>query len=348
MHNKAIGFVILALSFSVASGQSPGQPQQERAFQFAHTQTVLSAQEIAAVIKMIAGITQVGLSTETPPLTLTARGDAEQLVLAEWLFVELDQPVPAQAGTLVQEYRLPGVGENVVRLYHVANVATARELNELATAVRAVSDLRLLTTHIAQRAVIARGTADRLGVAEWLLRQMDKGRNEPIQHSATSKHLIQDPTDQGVLQVLYMAHAESFQDFQVVATAIRTTAEVRWIFTYNPSKALAIRGKAGQVATAEWLFNELDQPMLSPVSAPQNQAAARIYRVPDSIDDVLRVFYVTRAATGADVDKTAVQVRMATGSSWVFPYESHRVIVFRGTTAQMAQAERAIEEMNKP
>jgi hypothetical protein len=37
-----------------------------------------------------------------------------------------------------------------------------------------------------------------------------------------------------------------------------------------------------------------------------------------------------------------------TGSPWVFPYESFRTIVFRGTTAQLAQAERLVEEMNKP
>ena len=230
-------------------------------------------------------------------------------------------------------------------LFALGNV-DADGLNQLATAVRGVSDLRLLTTHIAQRAVIARGTADQLGAAEWLLRQMDKARNEPMRHSATSQYFIQDPADRRVLQVLYMADTESFQDLEMVATAMRTTAEVRWAFIYNPSKALAIRGKAGQVATAEWLFNELDQPKLSPVSAPQNKAAARIYRVPDSIDNVLRVFNLTRAATGADVDKAAEQVRMATRSSWVIPYESHRAIVFRGTTAQMAQAERIIEEMN--
>jgi hypothetical protein len=83
-------------------------------------------------------------------------------------------------------------------------------------------------------------------------------------------------------------------------------------------------------------------------SAKPILATAWIYRVPDSIDNVLRAFNVTRAATGADVDKAPEQVRMATRSSWVFPYESHRAIVFRGTTAQMAQAERVIEEMNKP
>src|ERR1700704_1244445 len=74
MHAKVIGLVIIAFSLSPAPGQSLLQPSQARVLQFAHTQTVQSAQEIAAVIRMIAGIAQVSLSTEPTPFTLTIGG----------------------------------------------------------------------------------------------------------------------------------------------------------------------------------------------------------------------------------------------------------------------------------
>jgi type II secretory pathway component GspD/PulD (secretin) len=346
MHAKVIGLVIIAFSLSPASGQSLLQPSQARVLQFAHTQTVQSAQEIAAVIKMIAGIMQVSLSTEPKPFTLTIGGAADQLALAEWLFVELDQPDPGQPNPVMHEYRLTGV-ENVVRVYHAAHTSTIQELQELATSIRAITELRLLITENAQRAIVMRGNADQMAVNEWLLSQMDKPRNEPIRHSATSQYFTVDQENRGVLQVFYVAHAKTFQDFQVVSTAMRTIAEVR-SFAYNPSRALALRGSAGQMATAEWLFNQMDQPQRSPTAtAPGNEDTTRTYRVPDTIDNVLQVFYVTRAATIADVENAANQIRKATRSPWVFPYDSTGAIVFRGTAAQMAQAERLIEEMNR-
>ena len=346
MHTKIIGLVIIAFSLSPASGQSSLQPSQPRILQFANTQTVQSAQEIAAVIKMIAGITQASLSTEQP-LTLTIGGTADQLALAEWLFVELDQLDPGQPNPVMHEYRLTGV-ENVVRVYHAAHTSTVQELQELATSIRAITDLRLLITQNAQRAVVMRGNADQMAVNEWLLSQMDKPVNEPIRHSATSQYFTVDQDNRGVLQVFYVAHAKTFQDFQVVSTAMRTIAEVRSTFAYNPSRALALRGSAGQMATAEWLFNQMDQPQRSPTAtAPGNEDTTRTYRVPDTIDNVLQVFYVTRAATIADVENAANQIRKATRSPWVFPYDSTGAIVFRGTAAQMAQAERLMDEINR-
>ena len=348
MHAKVIGLVIIAFSLSPASGQSLLQPSQARVLQFAHTQTVQSAQEIAAVIRMIAGIAQVSLSTEPTPFTLTIGGAAEQLSLAEWLFVELDQLDPGQPNPVMHEYRLTGIEENVVRVYHAAHTSTIQELQELATSLRAITELRLLITQNAQRAVVMRGNADLMAVNEWLLSQMDKPRNEPILHSATSQYFTVDQDNRGVLQVFYVAHAKTFQDFHVVSTAMRTIAEVRSAFAYNPSRALALRGSAGQMATAEWLFNQMDQPKRSPTTAPPaNEAVTRTYRVPDTIDSVLQVFNVTRAATIADVENAANQIRKATRSPWVFPYDSTGAIVFRGTAAQMAQAERLIEEMNR-
>jgi hypothetical protein len=348
MHTKAIGFVLLAFSFSLALGQSAVQPSQEQAFQLAHTQDVQSAQEIAAVIKIIADVNRVRLSTESTPLTLTVGGTAEQLALAGWLLVELDQPAPGQLDPVMREYRLPGVGENVVRVYSATHTSTVQDLQELATAIHTITALRLLTTHNAQRAVVVRGTADQVAVSEWLLDQMDKLGNEPVRHSSTGRYLMPDPKDQGVVQVFYVAHTGSVRDFQEFATVMRTVAMVRFVFPYNAPRALAMRGTAGQIAVAEWLFGVLDQPKISQTSPPQgNDATVLTYRVSGSIDDVVRVFYLTRAATVEDFQKAAAQVRAATRIP-VFTYSVPRSIVLRGTTAQIAQAEHLIEEMNKP
>jgi hypothetical protein len=178
-------------------------------------------------------------------------------------------------------------------VYHANNIATVQGLQELAISIRATG-IRLLTTYSAQKVVVMRAPSDQMAAAEWLLSQMDKAGNPSLRHSASGRYLMPDPQDRGVLEVFYFAHTESSQDLEMVRTAMITVAELRGAFTYLGPRALAVRGNVGQIAMAEWLFNELDQPKRSPKSTKKGCEAARVYRVPESIDNVLRVFCISR------------------------------------------------------
>ncbi|HVP00004.1 MAG TPA: cohesin domain-containing protein [Bryobacteraceae bacterium] len=63
-----------------------------------------------------------------------------------------------------------------------------------------------------------------------------------------------------VVRVFYVTNATSVQEFQEIATAIRTVAEIRRVFTYNAQKALIVRGSRDQVALTEKLIHDLDKP----------------------------------------------------------------------------------------
>ena len=63
-----------------------------------------------------------------------------------------------------------------------------------------------------------------------------------------------------VVKVFYVTNVTSVQEFQEIATTIRTVAEIRRVFTYNAQKALIVRGTADQVALAEKLIHDLDKP----------------------------------------------------------------------------------------
>jgi general secretion pathway protein D len=63
-----------------------------------------------------------------------------------------------------------------------------------------------------------------------------------------------------VVKVFYVTNATSVQEFQEIATTIRTVAEIRRVFTYNAQKALIVRGTADQVALTEKLIHDLDKP----------------------------------------------------------------------------------------
>jgi general secretion pathway protein D len=63
-----------------------------------------------------------------------------------------------------------------------------------------------------------------------------------------------------VVKVFYVTNVTSVQEFQEIATTIRTVAEIRRVFTYNAQKALIVRGTADQVALTEKLIHDLDKP----------------------------------------------------------------------------------------
>jgi general secretion pathway protein D len=63
-----------------------------------------------------------------------------------------------------------------------------------------------------------------------------------------------------VVKVFYVTNATTVQEFQEIATAIRTVADIRRVYTYNAQKAMVVRGTVDQVALAEKLIRDLDKP----------------------------------------------------------------------------------------
>jgi general secretion pathway protein D len=66
--------------------------------------------------------------------------------------------------------------------------------------------------------------------------------------------------DDEVVKTFYIVNATSVQEFQEIATAIRTVADIRRVFTVNAQKALIIRAPVDAMALAEKLVHDLDKP----------------------------------------------------------------------------------------
>jgi general secretion pathway protein D len=68
----------------------------------------------------------------------------------------------------------------VVKVFYLQNVTSVQELQEIATNIRSVTDIRRLFTYNAQNAIIARDTADKIALAEKLIQDLDKPKAEVI------------------------------------------------------------------------------------------------------------------------------------------------------------------------
>ena len=291
---------------------------------------------------MIRSITEVQqVSVDTAKRSLELHGTASQIDLAEWLCNELNNPPKQPRHSARHEYRMPGGGDDAIRVFYLAHTGTLQEFQELVTMVRSIADIRFLFTYWAPKAVVVRGQADRIARAEWMFNELAQASDGQFpatrnQHSA----IYEDPLQYGpdhLLRVFYLKNAATFQDFQELAVVVRTAGDIRRLFTYYAPKAVAVRGTADQLALAEWLFSELEKP--------SNPATLEFqFAVGNDPDTVVRIFYLTATETVQRFQNIVMQVRRATGIRRAFTYNRPRAVVLRGTPSQIALAERLFRE----
>ena len=68
----------------------------------------------------------------------------------------------------------------VVKVFYIKNATTVQELQELSTTIRSVTEIRRAFTYNAQWAILVRGTADQVAMAEKLVQDLDKPKSEVI------------------------------------------------------------------------------------------------------------------------------------------------------------------------
>ncbi len=66
--------------------------------------------------------------------------------------------------------------------------------------------------------------------------------------------------EENVVRVFYLNNVNSVQELQEIVTTVRSTLEVRRMFTYNPQNAIVVRGTLDQVLLVEKLLADLDKP----------------------------------------------------------------------------------------
>ena len=70
--------------------------------------------------------------------------------------------------------------EQVAKVFYLSNVNTAQELQEIVNAVRSVADIQRFFPYNSQNAIIAKGSADQVALAEKILHDLDKPKSEVV------------------------------------------------------------------------------------------------------------------------------------------------------------------------
>ena len=165
--------------------------------------------------------------------------------MTDWILSQLDNPAKPAFSVL----RDPGF-----RIFYPATIQTVQQLQEMATVTRAIAGIHRLFTYNLKGAILIRDTPDQLHLADWLLRQLDRAA-PPAQYTASPDYIMPVEAPEGsVVKVFFAPHAATVQDLQNLAVNVRTTTQVRRIFTYNTPRAITVRGTANQIAHAASLI----------------------------------------------------------------------------------------------
>jgi hypothetical protein len=210
--------------------------------------------EIATAVRTIAEIRRA--FPYTASRALAVRGTADQVEAAEWVVHELDQPVGAKRIDSAVHQMIDTHGETEMRVYYVPYTTTVQEFQEVATLIRTMGEIRRVFTYNARQAMVMRGTADQLALAGWLNAELGKSAVPNPAASRTYTYPSLDRDGERLVRVFYLKDMPTVTAFQLAVTQIRMATKMRRVFTYNASKAVAVRGTAEQLAMAEQMVKE--------------------------------------------------------------------------------------------
>jgi len=226
-------------------------------------------------------------------------------------------------------------GQDRDRTFYLTHTSTVQQFQEVATVIRTIANIPIISADNDRRSVTVHAADAQIAMAEWLFNELD---NPAIQPSVQHEYRAPGGADD-VVRVFYISAAPTVQDFQEIATLVRTIANITRVFTYNAPKALVVRNTAAQIQLAEWLVKELEQPAAS---------SAHEFRVQGSNADLVSVMFLPHTPSVEAFQKSAIQIRTATQITRLFTCNGPRALAARGTPDQIAMAQRMAQQLDKP
>lgn len=156
----------------------------------------------------------------------------------------------------------------------------------------------------------------------------------------------QMPGDENPAVVMFhLTHASSPGAAQELVNAIRTAGEINRVVQMKSEQAILVRGTNDQAALAKWMVALLDIP--AGPHPPAGGAKPPEFQLSGVRDPVVRVFFLRHTDSPQGLQELVNSIRSVDDINRVYPVESTRAIVARGTTEQMTLAEWLVHELDR-
>jgi hypothetical protein len=225
-------------------------------------------------------------------------------------------------------------GGSVTQVLSFSISDTPQAMQEITNAIRSLAELPQASLETSVRTLTIEAAPSGEALAGWLLRELDTPQASPSQDPQVASYAgLTDASDQ--LRVFRLANPVGAQPFQELVNSIRVVPDMSKVFPSFAKGAIAVRGTADQLALAEWLFKQLDQP---PAAPGQTRAEQQFHSALTNLPEV-RVLYFAHASTAIERQPVVNAVRVIPELTHVFPVMAQGAIAMSGPADRIALAE---------
>ena len=239
------------------------------------------------------------------------------------------------------EQRRP-ITNGVARIFYLPHTATVQDFQEIANAFRTVIEIRRIFTYNDGRAMAVRGTPVQMGMAEWLVTELNQnlpGQSSGQKQSSSAGEYRVGDDDSCACCTSPMPRPRRI--FRRSPPWSRTMAEIRRMFTVNTLRAVLIRSTPDQWRWRNGCSGSWTNPRVRSRLSPRANIACPA-RPTMSCGCTLSA----NAKSVQDFQAIANAVRTATEIRRVFTYNAERALAVRGTVNQLALAENLIHDLD--
>src|SRR5437773_1197199 len=157
----------------------------------------------------------------------------------------------------------------------------------------------------------------------------------------------QAPVTESAERVVHLTTTPTRRDFQEMATALRTVAQIRDLTVDSGHNSFVLHGTPSDLAMAEWLVHMMDKPAgWQPSDQETWNPATREFRVPVGPEPVARVYYLINTTSAQGLQEIITVIRTVAEIQKIFSFTPARVLAFRGSADEVELADWLARKMD--
>jgi hypothetical protein len=224
--------------------------------------------------------------------------------------------------------------------YHFSTSQSVQSLQEAATILRSVASVPQVSVDIPAATLTFSGPAAGVNFAAWVLPRIDRTTGDDTVHE------YRLPSGE-VARVDFVPNLQKPQELQELLTILRTVAGIQRIFSFTSNHAIVLLGQDWQVAFAEWIIDQIDQPIRQkPDSAPHEfNVGGPDFR---GMGHGARLNFLSNMTSHQQAMELLTVLRAVGDIMMIFSYSSGHALVFRAGDSDLQRAEWLIEQLDLP
>ncbi len=223
----------------------------------------------------------------------------------------------------------------------IRNANSIQSQQEVATLLRATLEIGSAKVDTDHHTLTISGTEGQIIAAEWLLAEIDRPTATPGDKPRASSVFHSDTTVGDDIRVFYVPGDTSVQHLNEAAVVIRSTVEIRLLFTYSQVGGIVVRGTPEQLKAAEWIWTALatDKPVAGTEEFRANLQGGQ---------PVLRAYRMPMEWSGQQLSEASTMMRSLLELRRLFVYNRTRTIITRGDEAIITAMNWLVVETMRP